>query len=53
MSEDEPDIIRVDGGATCPTCGAVYRDHPWDEVNLAYDGHVFLRLGCDGRSLKL
>lgn len=36
----------------CPSCGEPYWRHPWDRVNLAYDGEPFLHIGCDGRRLK-
>jgi hypothetical protein len=51
---DDIEVVRVDGGATCPTCGKTYREHPWDEQNLSgLDGEPFLRVGCDGARLKL
>lgn len=50
---DDVEIARVDGGATCPNCGKTYREHPWDEENVGYDGNPFLRVGCDGKRLKL
>ncbi len=48
-----PEVIRVDGGALCPTCGKAYRDHPWGKWLSAIDRQPFLRVGCDGRGLKL
>lgn len=50
---ETPDVIRVDGGASCPTCGLAYREHPVDTNHLGYDGQPFLRVGCDGMGLKL
>lgn len=47
------EIIRVDGGATCPTCAKPYREHPWDSVNTDYRGYQYLHIGCDGKRLKL
>lgn len=52
IAHAEENMIRVDGGAECPTCHRPYRDHPWDEENL-FDGAPYLRIGCDGRGLKL
>jgi hypothetical protein len=50
----EEGMVRVDGDAQCPACGKPYREHPWDEENLsAIDGKPYLRIGCDGRGLKL
>lgn len=53
MIDPELQIVRVDGGVACSTCGKPYREHPFDEENTAYDGTPFLHVGCDGRRLKL
>lgn len=55
MADDEeaPEMVRVSGEMVCETCGELYRKHPQDEERLSYDGHPYLRVGCDGRLLKL
>lgn len=52
--EPEPEVIRVDGDADCPHCYAPYRNHPLDlRRKSAIDGRPYLRIGCDGKRLKL
>lgn len=53
MLDPEIEVIRVDGAATCPWCSTLYREHPWDQENTDWQGQQFLRVGCDGRRLKL
>lgn len=47
------EVIRVSGDYKCDVCGHTYRDHPYDLVEIGYDGFPFLREGCDGKRLKL
>lgn len=55
FTDEQPiEIIRVNGDAECPSCGARYRHHALDEVNVSKpDGKPFLRIGCDGTRLRL
>lgn len=52
-TEDCPEIFRVSGEMTCELCGKLYRKHPHDMDHLSWDGHPFLRIGCDGLRYKL
>lgn len=47
------DILRTSGDVVCEECGDTYRHHPSDMKQLDSEGRPFLRVGCDGRRLKL
>ena len=50
-------MVRVSGQATCEMCGKRFDQHPWFEGHKIDDGtgrlRPWLRLGCDGKYLKL
>jgi len=51
---DQPECTRVSGDVECETCGLTYREHPYDLAALDFVNRMpYLRIGCDGRRLKL
>lgn len=51
--EDSTVVLRVNGYAHCPHCGAEYRRHEIEPRVTDRDGQPFLHRGCNGVLLKL
>jgi len=46
------DFHRASGACVCE-CGFAYRDHPYSEDDVSFDGQLFLKVLCDGTKVKL
>lgn len=51
--QETPEAVRAGGECTCPTCGNLYRQHPYDMKVLDWEGHPFIKVLCDGTRVKL
>lgn len=46
-------VVHVDGDVICADCRQPYRAHAYDTSERNQEGRPYLRIGCDGRRLKL